>query len=213
MPLLQYLANHFFTLEQLLEYSQLSLSDFRDWQQQQLMPKASYTLDVAITCQSFFGEHQQTEQQEYYAKGYASWLGIIVSLPDKTSIYQIFKQRYQRTIAQLKQQGHVSDADKMNQGLAQHIKQEWQYFLDGTYGLCTLSGLPEDIAKKEFAIVQIKELIEFDSLTEQQLIQLKNAVDLLDQSSSAFAPHERANSSRFRLVDEVRRKYQLSANR
>ncbi|MFC3646483.1 DUF6058 family natural product biosynthesis protein [Planctobacterium marinum] len=35
------------------------------------------------------------------------------------------------------------------------------------------------------------------------------AVNLLDKSSSLFAPHERLSSSRFRLVNETRCKYKL----
>ena len=36
---------------------------------------------------------------------------------------------------------------------------------------------------------------------------LTNAVNLLDKSNSLFAHHEHPNSSKHRLIDEVRREY------
>ncbi len=50
-----------------------------------------------------------------------------------------------------------------------------------------------------------------DSLNEEQLNRLTNAVNLLDASSALFAPHERLTSSRHRLVNEVRRKFRLQS--
>lgn len=82
-------------------------------------------------------------------------------------------------------------------------------FLNGIYGLCTKSGLPEDIAAKEFAIIEINELSIFDALNKEQLVKLTNAVNLLDKVSSLFAPHERLKSSRERLINETRFKYKL----
>ncbi|MCJ8295556.1 MAG: DUF6058 family natural product biosynthesis protein, partial [Colwellia sp.] len=92
-----------------------------------------------------------------------------------------------------------------------HINEEWYLFLSGIYGLCTKTGLPEDIAAKEFSILEINELSELDDLTDQQINKLTVAVNLLDSASSLFAPHERLRSSRHRLVNEVRRKYQLQS--
>jgi hypothetical protein len=97
----------------------------------------------------------------------------------------------------------------MNSEFNNHLKQEWSYFIDGTYGLCTRSGLPEDIAAKEFSILEISELLELSELDQEQLSKLTLAVNLLDSSSSMYAPHERLQSSRHRLVNEVRRKYKL----
>lgn len=56
----------------------------------------------------------------------------------------------------------------------------------------------------------IKELTAKPELNEQQLYKLEKAVNLLDTTSSLFAPHERLKSSRHRLVDEVRRQYKLN---
>lgn len=209
MDLLNYLNEHFYNKTTLLALAKINSSELQQLQQQQVMPKASYTLELGVSCDSFFGPHIQTEHLEYYAKGYVSWIGLVQTLKTQTKIYQTFSDRYSKRLKELKQQGHQSDLEKLNQQLEQHIAQEWQHFLAGTYGLCTKSGLPEDIASKEFSIAEIQQLTEKQILNETELKQLTRAVDLLDQASALFAPHERTASSRQRLINEVRKQYKL----
>lgn len=209
LELLSYLKDNFYDKQTLLAKAQISETELLQLQQKQLMPKASYKLELAVNSHSFFGTHLQTEHLEYYAKGYASWLSLIQDLKSKSKVYQAFYSRYSDRIKQLKAQGHQSNANKVNEGLEQHIAEEWQHFLAGTYGLCTKSGLPEDIANKELAILEIEQLTNITELTEQDLKRLTKAVNLLDEASALFAPHERAASSRRRLIDNVREQYKL----
>jgi len=215
MELLNYLNRYFLTKQELLAAAKITQQELDHYQQLKVMPQCSYKLQLNVASTSFFGLHNEAQEVEYYPKGYISWLAIIQSLNDAKSIYAIFSARYKAAIEQLRKRGHFSPSEKINTSLDLHIKDEWQHFLDGIYGLCTKSGLPEDIAAKEFAILEINELINFSSanelagLTEQQLNQLTRAVNLLDAASALFAPHERLKSSRHRLVDEVRRKYVL----
>ncbi len=175
------------------------------------MPRCSYRLRLNYTSESFFGSHKTEQAVEYYAKGYSSWLGIVQSLGSVKAVYEVFATRYSTAIEALKRKGHTSKNANINAELYRHIQQEWCFFLDGTYGLCTDSGLPEDIAAKEFSIIEINELLQLDELNSSQLDQLTRAVNLLDSSSSLFAPHERQQSTRYRYVNEVRRKYKLVA--
>ncbi|WP_286235840.1 DUF6058 family natural product biosynthesis protein [Thalassotalea sediminis] len=210
MALYEYLDKHFLTKQTLLTLAGISQEKLLTIQKQGVMPAASYRLSTQVSCHSFLGEHQQSYQQEYYAKGYVKWIGIIDAIAQPNDIFQYFKDNYQHTINTLKQHGFNCMDSKLNDKLAEHITEEWQHFLNGTYGLCTASGLVEDIAKKELAITIIKETLAKNSET-PDIKQLASAVDLLDQSSALFAPHERKTSSRYRLVDEVREKYQLNA--
>lgn len=102
----------------------------------------------------------------------------------------------------------TTDDPKPGAGLDAHLEDEWGHLLAGTYGLCTRSGLPEDIAAKELAICVIKELTG-DANAAPDLERLRQAVDLLDRASAPFAPHERARSSRHRYIDLVRQGYGL----
>ncbi|OHU86180.1 MULTISPECIES: DUF6058 family natural product biosynthesis protein [Pseudoalteromonas] len=209
MELIKYLNEFFITKSELLTQSQVSEQVLAHYQETGVMPQCSYKLKLALESNSFFGLHEDTQEIEYYAKGYFAWLGIVQSLEDKEKIYSVFSKRYRKALEQLKSQGFTSTNVKLNADVQSHIEQEWVHFLDGVYGLCTKSGLPEHIAAKELAIAQINELSELESPTASQLSQLKRAIDLLDESSTLFAPHERAKSSRHRLIDEMKRKYQF----
>jgi len=209
MQLINYLNKHFLTKDDLLTLSATSESEFELLQNNKLMPACSYKLAVSTNCNSFFGEHNEQQKVEYYAKGYSSWLGILHSIKESDDVFLIFSKRYKQKLIELKLQGIVSKDNKVNAGIDQHINEEWQHFINGTYGLCTKSGLPEDIASKEVAILIINELTVNDHLFDDDLVRLTQAVNLLDSASALFAPHERENSSRERLVNKVRRKYQL----
>mgnify|MGYP001087438106 CR=1 FL=1 len=212
MDLINYLAENFYTKETLLELSKVSRRQFDAWQNERIVPQASYKLSINAECQSFFGDHEETLQIEYYAKGYISWLAIVQCNPTQAACYADFYQRYVAEVNRLAELGFVSDKAELNVEIDRHIESEWQHFLNGTYGLCTTTGLPEEIAAKELAIAIINELLEDEIANESDLKTLANAVSLLDRASSSFAPHERVRSTRFRLIDEVRRKYRLPAN-
>lgn len=211
MDLIKYLNKYFFTKQELLDITKITEIDLLKYQEIGVMPKCSYKLTLHLKSGSFFGLHTDEQEIEYYAKGYVSWLAIIQSQHSTDSVYSIFANRYKNALDSLKEQGHSSNNSKVTSKLNEHIKEEWNHFLNGIYGLCTRSGLPEDIAAKELSILEINELSEIKRLTLAQLNKLTLAVDLLDSTSSLFAPHERLKSSRHRLVNEIRRKYQLKS--
>ena len=201
----------FFSKQELLDVSKVSAQDLTRHQENGVMPKFSYKLNLKLQSDSFFGLHNDEQEIEYFAKGYSSWLAIVQSLSSTEAIYSVFANRYKVTIENLKEKGHSSNDPRVNSGIDKHIEEEWTHFLNGIYGLCTKSGLPEDIAAKEFSILEINELTKSTELTNEQIKSLTRAVNLLDLSSSLFAPHERLESSRQRLINEVRRKYELKS--
>ncbi|KDM91643.1 DUF6058 family natural product biosynthesis protein [Photobacterium galatheae] len=212
MELIEYLNNNFYTKAQLLSLSKVSPEKFAELQSAGVMPLASYQLASSVSCHSFFGHHEVNTTLEYYAKGYVSWLGILLALDDIEKAVIVFKTRYCHQIEQLKAAGFEMNHPKLGRGLEATLDEEWAHFLAGTYGLCTKTGLPEDIASKELAVLMINELIDETELDECRRSLLGRAVNLLDQASSMFAPHERPRSSRQRLVDDVRTKYRLKTN-
>ncbi|WP_444934469.1 DUF6058 family natural product biosynthesis protein [Microbulbifer sp. JTAC008] len=209
MELLNYLDKHFLTKEQLIQATQISELQLQRYQDEGVMPKPSYKLNIKWSCESFFGAHSEKQAVEYFAKGYASWIGIIEAKQDFNSIYQCFANRYMAKIAQLQNLRYESRNPKFSSGISQHIEEEWQHFIEGTYGLCTRSGLPEDIAAKELASTEINALLAQDTLSQKQIYRLNRFVDLLDETSAYFAPHERSISSRTKLIDMPRREYNL----
>ncbi|WP_042152006.1 MULTISPECIES: DUF6058 family natural product biosynthesis protein [unclassified Pseudoalteromonas] len=203
MDLLSYLNQHFYTKIQLLEKSKISAVDFKQYQEKTMMPAASYLLN--IKCDSFFGEH--TQASEFFPKAYVSWLTDLITMPDTQTAFEVFSYRYKAQLQNLNDFGLFSVEDKFNKSLKVHIKQEWQHFLKGTYGVCTQSGLVEDIATKEFTTSIINELILNKELSDKKLKRLKISIGLLDSATALFAPHEKQNSSRVNLIESVKQTY------
>jgi hypothetical protein len=210
MDLINYLNDNYYTKQQLLDLAKISEAELSSFQKNKVMPTCSYKLSLNYSSDSFFGEFKSHNEIEYYAKGYLSWIGMLKATTQLQNVFSIFSRRYTETICELKSLGFTSNDAKVNSKLDLHIEEEWGHFLNGIYGLCTKSGLPEDIAGKELAVLQISETIEQDK-ENIDLTQLTKAVNLLDRSSSMFAPHERPKSSRYRLIDEIRRKFKLKS--
>jgi len=210
MDLINYLNENYYTKQQLLDLAKISEAELSHFQEKRVMPTCSYKLSLNYLSDSFFGEFKNHNEIEYYAKGYLSWLGMLQVTTDLEDVFPIFARRYAESITQLKSLGYSSSDAKVNSKLDLHIEEEWGHFLNGIYGLCTKSGLPEDIAAKELAVLQISETLALDK-ENIDLAQLTKAVNLLDKSSAMFAPHERLKSSRQRLIDDVRREYKLKS--
>lgn len=204
MELVDYLNQHFLTRDRLLATARITAERLDALIRDGAMPKPSYRLRVSLGCDSFFGAHAEEHTVEYYARGYADWIAALRASPQDP--FGMFARRYRAALSALPLD---SLEPKLNEGLGAHLRDEWRHFLDGTYGLCTRSGLPEDIAAKELAICVIREALEAE---EPAPARLHTAVDLLDRASSPFAPHERLRSSRHRYVDTVRARYGLDAN-
>ncbi|MGZ3184309.1 MAG: DUF6058 family natural product biosynthesis protein [Telluria sp.] len=196
MDLITYLTTHFLTRAQLLDACAAGDAELAALQDGGKMPRASYRLAVQLDCTSFFGQHHAETSLEFHARGYASWLGILRG--GCADPYAVFCARYRGA---LEAQPLRTRAARLNEGLEMHLREEWRHFLDGTYGLCTRTGLPEQIAEKELAIAVIQEEMAHGGP------QLRAAVDLLDAASSPFAPHERERSSRERYVNALRRRF------
>ena len=102
MELINYLNDHFYTKQQLLNIVKINGSTLADYQLQDIMPACSYKLNLNYRCDSFFGEHQNITEIEYYAKGYASWLGILAVITNPLDVFNIFSKRYKQRIEWLK---------------------------------------------------------------------------------------------------------------
>ena len=207
MELIRYLEANYLSEEQLLSASGLHTAELTDLQARKLMPRPSYTLQLDIACDSYFGAHAEQAGARYYAQGYVAWIGTVRALAHEEDGFRVFAGRYLARLEALGDAAHRPD-----------LREEWRHFLSGTYGLCTRSGLPEDIAAKELAAAAIRSLTGHGAahgvaeLEDAQRERLLAAIDLLDLASSAFAPHERTRSSRHTLVDTLRAQL-LSTNR
>ncbi len=198
--LIDYLSRHYLTETRLLAVAGIDAPTLHGLQARRMAPLPAYRLRVAVHCASFFGPHDEEHVLHFYAGGTPAWLAAVANLAGEQAAFDWFACRHQ---ARLHALAPAAGAD---------LPAAWASFLDGTYGLCTRSGLPEEIAAKEWAAGTIEAIIAHgvvDAVDERRLGSLRHAVDTLDAASSPFAPHERERSSRRRLVDGVREQYRL----
>ncbi|MFS1525650.1 DUF6058 family natural product biosynthesis protein [Microbulbifer sp. 2304DJ12-6] len=211
MELVRYFFDNFYTKNQLLDKANVDEGRLLELQNLEVMPRASYSLEISIQCDSFFGAYEASENSEFYSKGYLSWVNILLSLEKVEDAKKIFKDRYCQQLESLREDGIYSNSPKLNSELELTLDSEWKYFLDGTYGLCTKNGLPEQIASKEIAILIASDFLDCDLIEDQSRKKLIKIIDLLDDVSSYFAPHERESSSRQKYINELRLRYDLTS--
>ncbi|MCF2856970.1 DUF6058 family natural product biosynthesis protein [Pseudoalteromonas sp. SMS1] len=204
MELLDYLYVHFLSEAQLIKTCHIPLHRLRKLQASGVMPKPSYILDADITCSSFFGEHKQREPIRFYPKAYTQWLDAVKLNTAQGDAYHHFSARMQETILALANINISVGYEDNVSALNQFITTQWPHFLAGTYGLCTRTGLPEDIAKKEIAVALISPLLSKHRLSDQEEKRLITAMNILASSSPKFAPHERHKSQNYRLHEAMK---------
>lgn len=203
MSYLDYLHTYFYTKEQLLKLSRVGEDTFLLWQQRKVMPQAAYRLKINLESESFFGQHNEAAMVEYYAKGYLSWLAALQALFDINQAYLLFKKKYLMQIKTLQLRGFDLAALGRVEDQDERIAEAWQHFIAGTYGVCTKSGLPEDVASKAIGTAIVNSYLNIGQLDVNAETKLFAAVDLLDEVVAEFAPHERKLSSRHKYIDEV----------
>lgn len=212
MDLISYLSKNFLTLPELLKKARISENELRILQKQETLPQCSYRLNLSINCDSMFGDHKSMASVEYFSRYSCEWLKVLRSEVQGLTAFDVFSTRYKAELSRLNNLGFESCSAELNLGLDKHLQEEWRQFLDGSYGLCTSNGTPEEIAAKSLTGAIILPLARRDTLNITEKIRLKKAVDLLADVSAEFAPHERLRSSRYKLVERVRQKFSLGTS-
>lgn len=194
MNIQDYLQSRFLSEEQLLTAAECTLLQLQQWQAARMAPQPSYYVSFSLNCRSVLAEHQQHRQVRYYATATADWLRLLTKHNNAEAAFGHFKAQYKKRLQALNVLGVSTSDRRFNHGLDAHIQQEWQHFLQGTYGLCTQTGRIAEIVDKELAIAVIDELSANVNLPDSD--RLKQAKVLLDKACASFPEHEYPGSSR-----------------
>ncbi|WP_152614560.1 DUF6058 family natural product biosynthesis protein [Pseudoalteromonas luteoviolacea] len=178
----------------------MSEYEFTQLQMRSIMPKASYKLDMSLTCHSYFGSHVSQQLVYFYPKAYAGWLTSCVSYDTQQRAFTEFSRLFYQAKDTLSENVFWLDDNKIMTAFDEFIAQQWPHFLAGTYGVCTKRGLPFDILSKELAVTTIRTLLDKTSLSVTEQGYLSRAVGCLKKVGSQFAPHERALSKQHQLL-------------
>lgn len=215
--LLNYLYDKYYERSIFCAVANIDSSTLEALEAANLVPKASYILDIDLQATSFVTAHHETHKYQFYLKGQIEWLAQIAAknISTENAARHYFETQYGLAIgAFLASELGAKIAKVYPQfkwGLSDY-SETWQCFLDGTYGLCTRTGLPNDIFLKHIYIRFIEFVTEANRPNEirpELLSLLSEAVVALDVVESDFAAHEIAQSSRQRCIIDIKKDYSI----
>lgn len=213
--LLNYLYTHFCERSDFCATAQISSECLAELEAAKLVPKASYIVQVDLAATSFVAQHNEQKTYSFYRKEQLDWLAEIdaENINTEAAARTKFDTQYNAAIElflQSKLGKNIANIFPKSQWNLSDYADTWVHFTNGTYGLCTTTGLPNEIFKKHIYI----RFIEFITAANQPheipnniLNLLKQAVNALDEIEADFAPHEVALSSRQRCIINIKEQY------
>lgn len=221
-----YLKHHYQTADQLAAACSISVDELAALVREQLVPEPSYTVLRSDTLVSqAFGELsvQGATPGQYFHPGNAAWVALALEAKARlgSAAAQLeLKERFRNNFAVALQeidktlfrlQDSFSDTgDVLVDGLAARTESAWGYFLKGVFSLCVADPSSEkSIAYKEVLQEALTELTDGGSRDDLSPDGRQFVLKLIDQYAEAampFSPPEYPNSSRKRLVEDLRAK-------
>lgn len=215
--LLNYLTKNFYEEAVFLKAAQIGIEELQWLTQNRQMPKPSYVLENEADSVSFICNFEEKETYRFHLKNHIQWINSLKSLHLDTEnrAKSYFQSRYNNAVELFFSgtlgTGLIQIEPRMTEAFDEtKFNATWQYFLDGVYGVCTRSGMPENIFLKQVYAMFIDFFTEkftaHDMPTEHRET-LMIVVNLLDEVESDFASHEVHETSRQRCILDVRKKY------
>lgn len=222
-----YIRTHFLTLEQLSEYTNNSEETILEMIEKKCLPSSSYTVKETIQIESLFGNPEETYVTHYYNPHHTEKIKRIRHLRKSLSYTEIALQLKTEFVAAYKQEllkhqaenwgyeAYIRNGAIIQETADPFILKEWDYLLEGIYGLCTITSDVADIVKKEVLVKKITRLTddgEKPSLSKEEKEKLTGYIQELNTVQAMFSPHERKKTSRYKWVDRIIERYQLTLN-
>ncbi|MBF4492165.1 hypothetical protein IRZ83_07735 [Flavobacterium sp. JLP] len=214
---LEYIATNYIEFEEVIREANISSEKLNELIENKLIPEASYSINSDITIRSSLNDSfKVTIERKYF---HPSVLQLIkdnenlnpesFKMTFKENLLTNLKNHAYKTFAY----GNVFEENgKLNEQKANiALEEEWNYFCQGIYGICTLNNNENDIIEKEIAIKRILDFIEKKSasLSNDEKIELEKLNAEFNKATSNFAPYQRELSSRGKYLDKLLRAFSL----
>ncbi|WP_028888033.1 DUF6058 family natural product biosynthesis protein [Tenacibaculum ovolyticum] len=217
---IKYIEDNFIELNELCKISEISSQELNALIENELIPNSSYEINATYKINSPLGDEKTiSEVKKYYPKSVIALIQKNKKLNDSSEFKESLKTAFINTFLNNNNKKFGYDNITENDGtvnmdkLNSAFEQEWQYYLKGIYGICTLNGTGAEIAKKEIAV---KRLIDFNekhgaeklSDNNKKILTLLN--NEFNEVSNLFAPYQRVKSSRGKYLDKILESNSLS---
>ena len=217
---IKYIKENFIESNKLCQVSEISHQDLETLIDNKLVPNSSYEINVTYKINSPLGDEKIiSEIKKYYPKSVIPLIQQNKNLNNSSEFKESLKTEFINTFVNSNNNSFGYDNITEEDGSVNMEKlnlafdQEWQYYLQGIYGICTLNGTGAEIAKKEIAV---KRLIEFNkkhgenklSESDKEILNVLNKE--FNAVSNLFAPYQRTNSSRGKYLDKILKLNSLS---
>lgn len=220
-----YLAQHYWTDAKLAAACSVVPEEIATLIEQKLIPQPSYVVtDDGALVSKVFGRFEAAGSVpgRYFHPASSVWVALAVKVRSKVGPLQAhvelasrFKHNFAAALSELNEStfrhsdSFSNTGERIPEGLNTRIESAWEAFLGGIYGLCVVDPSTErSIARKEVLQEVIVELTENGSKRKYSPSSKVRVMELIDQYSSAaipFSPPEYPNSSRRRLVDDLKK--------
>ncbi|MBU2178775.1 MAG: hypothetical protein KJ930_04995 [Gammaproteobacteria bacterium] len=215
-----YLKDHYWDAGQLAAHCNITVDELDEFIRLQLVPEPSYVVTDQARVKSFvFGEMAAlgATPGAYFHPANKAWVMLALSADyrrDATALQQRFKANFAAALTQLNAttwrltDSFTDEGEILASGMNTRLDSAWQYFLNGTFGLCVKNPESEfDIAHKEILQEKLVAITENGSKSKFATADMKAVVSLINDYAAAsmpFSPVEYPRSSRKRLVDDLR---------
>lgn len=198
---------------ELCNLTKISLEELNNLIEKELLPNASFVIEEHKKIKSPLGDQIIIRTvKKYFSKSAVKLIEANKEIGRPSEVKEQFKSEFMKALKSSKDNkyayGNLSgpdgelDRDKFDSV----FEEEWKYYCQGIYGICTLNANASEIAKKEIAVkklIKFKEKTEGRELSVKEIERLKLLNTEYNSISNLFAPYQRATSSRGKYLDEI----------
>lgn len=226
-----YLGKHFLDELQLTCASAMHIDELNALVHNRLIPAPSYVVtNTGNVCSFVFGEMSApgSTAGRYFPRSQLFWIDRArhaiaggAAKDTEASLKLQFTVKFATALATLNlstwrlRDSFGDDGAPIDKGLRVRTDAAWEYFLNGTYGLCVANPISEaHIAYKEVLQEKLTQISENGSKTvfSPQMAQATHElINAYAAASMPFSPIEYSSSSRKRLVEDLRTNILASA--
>ncbi|WP_282628086.1 DUF6058 family natural product biosynthesis protein [Empedobacter sedimenti] len=215
----KYIHDNFIEKEIILSHFGIDEKNFDELIEAKIIPGPSYTFEISRKITSTLNDSiTENYTEEYFSKN-------TVVLIDKylKSNFSFeygksnFREKFKKILTNHENKEFAYNNIFKTTGIDEakfdeNFEDEWDFYINGGYGICTLNATEQEIVEKEIVVKKIMKLYN-DSLNrdlnDEEIKELISLDIQFNKVAALFAPYQRINSSRGKYLDQLLKKNNL----